>query len=293
MKKRLLITGANGQLGMDLVHLVDHSLYEVLACTKAELDITNDEEVNETFKSFNPDWVLHAAAYTNVEAAEGKEKELNWLVNAKGTENVAKAANKVDAKMIYISTDYVFDGTKETEYETDDIVNPLNEYGKAKQAGEKFVQNILGDKGYIIRTSWVFGINGNNFVYTMLSLAKEKKQLNIIADQFGRPTFSLDLAKFILFLTEKEGNDGGIYHFSNKGSCSWYEFSKEILKNNQVVINPVSTDSFNQKAMRPKNSILQLSKSEDLGFSIPTWTESLNEFKILLLNDYINNYKKG
>lgn len=279
MKKRILITGANGQLGMDLVHLVDRSLYEVLACNKSELDITNEKKINELFKHFNPDWVLHAAAYTNVEAAEDEGKELNWLVNAKGTEYIAKAAHEVNAKMIYISTDYVFDGTKETEYETTDVVNPLNEYGKAKYAGEQVVQTILGNKGYIIRTSWVFGIHGNNFVYTMLNLAKTRNELNVVADQFGKPTFSYNLAEFMLFLVDKEVVEGGIYHFSNQEKCSWYEFAENILQNESIKVNACSSDDFVQKASRPKNSILSLRKVESLGYTITDWKINVQKLK--------------
>lgn len=279
MKKTILITGANGQLGTDLVHLVDSSSYEVVAFTKQGLDITDYSIVEETIQRIKPDWILHAAAYTNVEAAEDEGKEMNWLVNATGTENVAKAAKQAGAKMIYVSTDYVFDGTKSTEYEVTDQVNPLNEYGKAKLAGEQAVQRILGNDGYIVRTSWVFGVHGNNFVYTMLKLAETRSELNVVADQFGRPTFSEDLAQFMLYLVRNPKVSGGIYHFSNDESCSWHEFAREILADTTTIVNPCSSDAFPQKAQRPQNSILSLLSVSEMDYVIPNWKNSLSRFK--------------
>jgi len=279
MKKTILITGANGQLGTDLVHLVDSSSYEVVAFTKQGLDITDYSVVDETIQRIKPDWILHAAAYTNVEAAEDEGKEMNWLVNATGTENVAKAAKQAGAKMIYVSTDYVFDGTKTTEYEVTDQVNPLNEYGKAKLAGEQAVQNILSKDGYVIRTSWVFGVHGNNFVYTMMKLAETRSELNVVADQFGRPTFSEDLAQFMLYLVGDSKIPGGVYHFSNDESCSWYEFATEILADSTTTVNPCNSDEFPQKAERPVKSILSLSSLKDTDFTVETWNDALNRFK--------------
>lgn len=282
MKKTILITGANGQLGTDLVHLIDSSLYEVVAFTKQGLDITDYLSVEEKIQRIQPDWILHAAAYTNVEAAEDEGKEMNWLVNATGTENVAKAAKQTGSKMIYVSTDYVFDGTKSTEYDVTDQVNPLNEYGKSKLAGEQAVQNILGEDGYVVRTSWVFGIHGNNFVYTMMKLAQTRSELDVVADQFGRPTFSQDLARFMLHLIKKSNLSGGIYHFSNEGSCSWYEFANEILADTTTTVNPCDSSAFPQKAERPAKSILSLSSSKDTGFIGATWRDALNRFKSVL-----------
>lgn len=279
MKKTILITGANGQLGTDLVHLVDSSSYEVIAFTKQDLDITDYPVVEQTIQRIKPDWILHAAAYTNVEAAEDDGKEMNWIVNATGTENIAKAAEKTGAKMAYVSTDYVFDGTKTTEYEVTDQVNPLNEYGKAKLAGEQAVQNILSKDGYVIRTSWVFGVHGNNFVYTMMKLAKTRSELNVVADQFGRPTFSEDLAQFMLYLVGDSKIPGGVYHFSNDESCSWYEFATEILADTATTVNPCKSDAFPQKAERPQNSILSLRSISGLNYRVPTWKNALTRFK--------------
>lgn len=276
--KKVIITGANGQLGKDLVESIDASVFEVSAFTKSELDITNERAVQTIVNSIQPDWILHAAAYTNVEAAEDEGKEQNWLVNATGTEVIAKAAKTVKAKMIYVSTDYVFDGTKETPYETTDAVNPLNEYGKAKLAGEKAVQEVLGEDGFVIRTSWVFGIHGHNFVYTMLKLSETRNELKVVSDQLGRPTFSEDLARFMWFIVNQNVR-GGIYHFSNDDVCSWNTFAKEILKEKQTVIHECTSDEFPQKALRPKHSILDLTSAQKIDYDIPTWSNALERFK--------------
>ena len=281
MKKTILITGANGQLGTDLVDLIDSSLYEVAAFTKQGLDITDYEAVEKTVHRIKPDWILHAAAYTNVEAAEDEGKEMNWLVNATGTENVATAAQQVGAKMVYISTDYVFDGVKNTEYEVDDQVNPLNEYGKAKLAGERAVQKFLKEDGYIIRTSWVFSKTGKNFVNTMRKLSKEKEVLTIVSDQYGRPTSTRDLTAFI-FAVIDQVPESGIYHFSNDGVCNWYEFAVEILKDASFEgkVMECNSNDFVQKAKRPQNSILSLKKTkENVRYEILNW-------KIALKRDY-------
>lgn len=277
MKKTILITGANGQLGTDLVDLIDSSLYEVAAFTKQDLDITDYQAVEETVHRIKPDWILHAAAYTNVEAAEDEGKEMNWLVNASGTENVAKAAQQVGSKMVYISTDYVFDGLKKTEYEVDDQVNPLNEYGKAKLAGEKAVQKFLKQDGYIIRTSWVFSKTGKNFVNTMRKLSKEKEVLTIVSDQYGRPTSTKDLTAFIFAILDQIP-ESGVYHFSNDGVCNWYEFAVQILKSTSFEGKIVECNSkdFVQKAKRPKNSILSLKKTKkNVHYEIPDWEIAL------------------
>lgn len=281
MKKTILITGANGQLGSDLVDLIDSSLYEVAAFTKQDLDITDYQAVEETVRRIKPDWILHAAAYTNVEAAEDEGKEMNWLVNATGTKNVAKAAQQIGSKMVYISTDYVFDGVKKTEYEVDDQVNPLNEYGKAKLAGESAVLKLLKEDGYVIRTSWVFSKIGKNFVNTMRKLSKEKEVLTIVSDQYGRPTSTKDLTAFIFAIIDQVP-ESGVYHFSNDGVCNWYEFAVEILKDvsfeGRVI--ECSSNDFVQKAKRPQNSILSLKKTkENISYEIPNW-------KVALERDY-------
>ena len=178
--------------------------------------------------------------------------------------------------MVYISTDYVFDGTNEGEYEVDAPTNPRNEYGKAKLAGENAIQEILTDY-YIIRTSWVFGKYGKNFVYTMLRLAKDHDKLTVVNDQFGRPTWTRTLAEFMTYLVDHD-QPFGIYQLSNENSCSWYEFATEILKNEDVEVAPVDSLAYPAKAYRPRHSVMSLKKAEDTGFEIVDWKVALGEF---------------
>lgn len=273
---KYLITGANGQLGKELQHLLTEKNLEFVAFGSSELDITDSERVREVLAQENPDFVFDAAAYTAVDAAEDEGKELNWAVNAKGTENLAQASKLSNATFVYISTDYVFDGTNENHYREDDLTNPMNEYGKAKLAGEKAV-TMSGVDYYIIRTSWVFGAYGNNFVFTMQKLAQNLDKLNVVNDQHGRPTWTKTLAEFMLFLSESRPEQG-IYHLSNDNEATWYEFAKEILKESDIEIFPVASDQFPQKAYRPKHSVMSLDKVKKTGFEIPTWQQALAEF---------------
>ena len=274
----ILVTGAKGQLGMELCHLLDEQEIEYVGTAMADLDITNAEQVTHFVQTLQPTIIFHCAAYTAVDLAEDEGKALNQAVNIDGTKNIALAAKEVGATLVYISTDYVFDGLlNEGEYTVDAATNPQNEYGKAKLAGEQVIQELLTDY-YIIRTSWVFGQYGSNFVYTMQKLAENRKTLTIVSDQIGRPTWTRTLAEFMQFIVEKEA-PYGVYHLSNEGSCSWYEFAKEILKENtDVEVLPVTSEEFPQKATRPKRSIMDLSKSEELGFEIISWEEALSSF---------------
>ena len=214
------MTLSKGQLGTELCHLLDERGINYDAFDSKELDITNEELVNQKVKDIKPRVIYHCAAYTAVDLAEDEGKETNWAVNVDGTRYVAQAAQAVNATLVYISTDYVFDGTKETEYQVGDETNPKNEYGKAKLAGEQAVQEIM-DQYYIIRTSWVFGEYGKNFVYTMLRLAKDHDQLTVVSDQVGRPTWTKTLAEFMTYLVNNDA-EYGIYQLSNEGSCSWH-----------------------------------------------------------------------
>ena len=274
----ILVTGAKGQLGMELCHLLDEQGIEYVGTAMADLDITNAEQVAHFVKTLQPSIIFHCAAYTAVDLAEDEGKALNQAVNIDGTKNIALAAKEVGATLVYISTDYVFDGMlDEGEYTIDAPTNPQNEYGKAKLAGEQVIQELL-TQYYIIRTSWVFGQYGANFVYTMQKLAENRKTLTIVSDQIGRPTWTRTLAEFMQFIVEKEA-PYGVYHLSNEGSCSWYEFAKEILKENtDIEVLPVTSEEFPQKATRPKRSIMDLSKSEELGFEIISWEEALCQF---------------
>lgn len=272
----VLITGGNGQLGSELRKLLDEKKTNYISTDSKELDITDGNAVKSFIESLKPDVIYHCAAYTAVDKAEGEGKETNYLVNVEGTKNVARTAEQVGAILVYISTDYVFDGSKQAEYTIDDETNPKNEYGYAKLQGEKIVRELVTNY-YIVRTSWVFGEFGGNFVYTMNRLAETHDKLTVVSDQFGRPTWTRTLAEFIAFIVE-ENVEYGTYHLSNEGSCSWYEFANEILKNKKVEVSPVTSEEYPQKAYRPKHSIMDLSKSKAIGFVIPTWQEALKEF---------------
>lgn len=273
---KALVTGAKGQLGTELTKLLEERGTDYIGIDYQDLDIIDAEAVMDYFSEAQPTVVYHCAAYTAVDKAEDEGKQANWNVNVDGTKNVARAAKAINASLVYISTDYVFDGTNTNEYQVDDETNPQNEYGRAKLAGEKAVQEEMSNY-YIVRTSWVFGEYGHNFVYTMKRLAETHPKLTVVNDQFGRPTWTRTLAEFITHLLEKEA-DFGTYHLSNDDSCSWYEFAKEILKDEDIEIAPVDSTQFPQKATRPKHSIMDLSKAKGTGFEIVTWQEALREF---------------
>lgn len=272
----ILITGATGQLGSELRNLLDERNVAYDAFDSHGLDITDEETVMSKVEELQPKVIYHCAAYTAVDNAEDQFKAANWQVNETGTQNVAQAAKKVGATLVYVSTDYVFDGTNPGEYKEDDPTNPKNEYGKAKLAGEEIVKQTL-DNYYIVRTSWVFGKYGRNFVYTMLRLAKDHDRLTVVNDQFGRPTWTRTLAEFITHLVDTKSLYG-TYQLSNDDSCSWYEFAKEILVDKDVEIGPVTSEEYPQKAYRPRHSIMSLEKAKATGYEIPTWQEALKAF---------------
>ena len=247
---RVLVTGANGQLGYDVIKRLDENNIEYLATDKDELDITNEAQTNNVITKYNPDVVVHCAAYTAVDKAED-ERELCYKTNVLGTRYVAAACKKINAKMVYISTDYVFDGEGDQPFEVTDQPNPLNYYGTTKYEGELEVQKLL-DKYFIVRISWVFGINGNNFVKTMVRLAKERDEISVVADQIGSPTYTYDLAGLIVDMIQTD--KFGIYHVTNEGFCSWYEFACEIFKQAgiNVIINPIRTEDYPTRAKRPR-----------------------------------------
>lgn len=276
----ILITGANGQLGTELRYLLDERGVEYVAADVAEMDITDCEKVKTFFEEVKPSIIYHCAAYTAVDAAEDEGKELNYAINVTGTENVAKAAAAHGATMVYISTDYVFEGQKPVglELEVDEPANPQTEYGRTKRLGEEAVEKYAGDF-YTIRTAWVFGNYGKNFVFTMQNLAETRDELGVVSDQFGRPTWTRTLAEFMTHLVETK-QAFGYYHLSNDSEkgISWYDFAVEILKDKAVKVNPVSSDQFPAKAKRPLNSTMSLAKAKATGFAIPTWQEALEAF---------------
>ncbi|MBQ7759599.1 MAG: dTDP-4-dehydrorhamnose reductase [Acidaminococcaceae bacterium] len=274
---KILVTGVGGQLGYDVIKELEKRNIEYVGADKAEFNITDLVATHKFITNYMPDAVIHCGAYTAVDKAED-EPELCHLVNAVGTENIAKICKEIDAKMAYISTDYVFDGTKEGFYEVDDTPNPINVYGKTKLAGERAVQKIL-DKYFIVRISWVFGENGNNFVKTMLRLGKERSELNVVADQIGSPTYTADLAPLLVDMIQTDKY--GIYHATNEGECSWAEFAEEIFKvaGMDVKVNHITTEEYQTKAMRPMNSRLEKAKLKISGFAkLPSWKYSLKNF---------------
>ena len=273
---KFLITGANGQLGQELQKLLRERQLDFVAFDSKKLDITNRENVLSVFEQEKPDVVLHAAAYTKVDLAEDDGRALNWQVNVDGTKNVADATKLIGAKLVAVSTDYVFEGTSNDEYHETDAVNPQNAYGRAKLAGELAVIE-SGVAAYIVRTSWVFGEFGNNFVFTMQRLAATHPKLTVVNDQLGRPTWTRTLAEFMVHLVDVKANYG-IYHLSNEGTTTWFDFAREILKDTTVEVAPVTSAEFPQKAYRPRHSVMSLEKAKATGFEIINWREALREF---------------
>lgn len=274
---RVMVTGTNGQLGQELVHQLRSLSVELYSYTKAELDITNQGVVNEVVKKIRPNVIINAAAYTKVDLAESNE-ELAFAVNAWGQRNLSVAAESLDTKICYISTDYVFDGNGKEPYKEYDNTCPLGVYGKSKHAGEELTKS-LSSKYFIVRTAWVYGEHGNNFVHTMLRLAQERDKLGVVNDQFGSPTYTVDLAEFIIELIQTEKY--GIYHATNSGSCSWYEFAKAIFEEARINIelNPLSTKEFPTQAKRPAFSVLENFSMKINGFKpMRSWCEALREF---------------
>lgn len=274
---KILVTGYNGQLGYDVVKELNSRSVECRGVDREDFDITDRDETVGYICDYAPDAVIHCAAYTAVDRAEDDEENCR-KVNADGTENIAVACEKLRAKMLYVSTDYVYGGDGEAPFETDSPTNPKNVYGVTKLEGEKAVMKYI-DKFFIVRTSWVFGINGNNFVKTMLRLGDEKESLNVVCDQVGSPTYTPDLARLIcdLIVTEKYG----IYHGTNENFCSWAEFAAEIMKlgGKKTVINPVPSSEYPTKAERPHNSRLSKKCLDEAGIKrLPTWQDALKRF---------------
>lgn len=273
---KVLITGGNGQLAKDLHKILTFD-HEVFSLGSAEFDVTTMEQVREIVYQVNPDVIIHSAAYTAVDLAESEEEKA-YLVNSFGTRNVAIVSEEIKAKLCYISTDYVFDGNADSPYKEYDNTNPLGVYGKSKRAGEQLVQS-LSTKYFIVRTSWVYGLHGNNFVKTMLKLAGERDRLKVVHDQIGSPTYTVDLSKFLgsLIQTEKYG----IYHATNTGACSWYEFATAIFEESGVSIQvePCATEEFPRPAPRPKYSVLDHLAIRANGFEdLRHWRDALHDF---------------
>jgi dTDP-4-dehydrorhamnose reductase len=271
---KFVVTGVKGQLGYDLVKQLSGNNHEVFGTDRNLLDITDEAAVYAFIEEVKPDAILHCAAYTNVDAAE-ENKEAAYAVNALGPKYLAQAASKVGAKMVLVSTDYVFNGNATEPYEVDHPSEPLGVYGETKLAGEEFVKQHL-DQYFIVRTAWVYGINGNNFVKTMLRLGKERDEVGVVHDQVGSPTYTVDLAAFMIELVQSDKY--GVYHATNEGVCSWYDFAVEIFKQAgmDVKVNPLTSEQFPRPAARPKYSVLSKKKIVEQGFTpLRDWKEAL------------------
>lgn len=275
---RVVVTGAHGQLGFDLISILkNNNQYEVYGFGRQELDITNPKQVKEIIEKIDPDIIIHTAAYTNVDMAE-KEQELAFKINVTGTQNIVLAASKQKAKLIYMSTDYVFNGNALYPYSESDSPDPIGVYGKTKLAGEEFVRT-HHDKFFIVRTSWIYGEHGHNFVKSMLRLALENKSISVVNDQVGSPTYTEDLSDSLIEIMESEKY--GIYHISNSGSCTWYEFACAIFEEANLPVNlkQCKTIDFPRLAHRPKYSVLSNTSIHKNGFSpIRHWREALHVF---------------
>ena len=274
---KVLVTGTKGQLGYDVVNELEKRGHTAVAVDIEEMDITDAVSVERVITEAEVEAVIHCAAYTAVDAAEDNV-EICRRVNAEGTKNIAKVCKKLDLKMIYISTDYVFDGEGERPWEPDDERHPLNVYGQTKYEGELAVEKYL-EKYFIVRIAWVFGVNGKNFIKTMLKLSETHEELNVVDDQVGSPTYTYDLA--VLLVDMVESDKYGRYHATNEGLCTWYEFAKEIFRQAgvEVKVNPVTSDMFPAKAKRPKNSRMSKEKLDINGFHrLPIWQNALERY---------------
>lgn len=273
----ILVTGVNGQLGFDVVRKGTEIGLEILGIGRADLDLTKEVDVQQFITNLKPTAIIHCAAYTAVDKAED-DQEKCWNVNVNGTQFLASAAKSVGAKFLYISTDYVFEGKGENPFLETNKPNPVGTYGLTKYEGEKRVRSIL-DEHFIVRISWVFGVNGNNFIKTMLKLSETRNELNVVGDQIGSPTYTYDLAELLLDMIQTDKY--GIYHASNEGYCSWAEFADEVFeqRNLNMKVNSISTEEYPTKALRPKNSRMSKERLQSNGFqSLPPWQDAVKRY---------------
>lgn len=276
---KILVTGANGQLGYDVLKVLAARGIAGIPADIADFDIADSTATEAFIGTCRPDAIIHCAAYTAVDKAED-DAERCRLINETGTENIARACKNIGAKLIYISTDYVFPGMGIAPYETDTPTDPLSIYGKTKLAGELAVKSLL-TRYFIVRTSWVFGKNGNNFVKTMLRLGKERKELKVVCDQIGSPTYTADLAPLLADMLLS--GEYGVYHATNEGFCSWAEFAAAIFRQAGMDANvcEVPTESYPTRAHRPANSRLSKTSLDKAGFKrLPTWEDALKRYLV-------------
>ena len=274
---KILVTGVGGQLGYDVMKVLKARHVDCLGADRREFDITDYKAAHKFITAYHPDAVIHCSAYTAVDKAEDDVENCR-KVNALGPENIAKICKELDAKMIYISTDYVFPGNGTRFYEVDDKPGAQNVYGLTKYEGEQAVRKLL-HKYFIVRISWVFGLNGNNFIKTMLRLGKERQELNVVADQIGSPTYTADLAPLLcdMVMTEKYGT----YQATNEGICSWADFTEEIFNQAHIAckVNHITTAEYPTKAKRPLNSRMSKEKLVENGFKkLPIWQDAVTRY---------------
>ena len=285
--KKILVTGANGQLGQCLQKISSQfEEFEFIFTDSETLGITNKEEVNDFFWQNAPDFCINAAAYTAVDLAE-TDVEKAFLVNADGTENLAEACAENNAQFIHVSTDYVFDGENNLAYTEEDFTNPLGVYGASKLAGDELALEV-NPCSVILRTSWVYSEFGKNFVKTMLNLFATKEEVSIVADQFGQPTNANDLAEAIMKIIKSEKITPGIFNFSNLGRISWFDFAEKIaeLSEAKIKLNAIETSQYPTPAKRPKNSVLDLDKiSKTYAIQLKPWEESIEDCVQILQNN--------
>lgn len=279
---KYLVTGVGGQLGFDVVHRLKELELEVVAPDLDEFDLTNTLQVEQVILREKPDVIIHCAAYTAVDKAED-EQELCYAVNVEGTQNIVRAAQQIHATVLYVSTDYVFDGQGTEPQPEDKPTNPIDYYGYTKELGERAVRDNI-TKYFIVRTSWVYGLNGQNFVKTMLRLAESRDEISVVADQVGAPTYTVDLARFIIDLVQTEHY--GTYHGVNEGYCSWAEFAKTIFARTGKTtrVKQISTAEYPTRAQRPMNSRLAKTNTDRVGLQrLPAWEDALNRYLDTLL----------
>ena len=274
---KILVTGITGQLGHDVMKELAARGHEAIGASRKEFSLTDFDAARAFLEQAKPDAIIHCAAYTAVDKAED-EKDQCMIVNGGATRNLATIARDLGAKFVYISTDYVFPGTGEQAYDVDAPKGPTNAYGLSKLAGEEAVQELL-EKYFIVRISWVFGVNGKNFIKTMLKLAETYNALTVVDDQIGSPTYTADLARLLVDMVESDKY--GVYHATNEGSCSWADFAKEIFRQagKDVTVTPVPSSAYPTKATRPKNSRMSKAALDAAGFCrLPTWQDALSRY---------------
>ncbi|MCM1045558.1 MAG: dTDP-4-dehydrorhamnose reductase [Candidatus Gastranaerophilales bacterium] len=274
---KVLVTGVGGQLGYDVVRELGGRGIETVGTSSRDMDITDARQVEKVIKEAACDAVIHCAAYTAVDAAQDDEENCR-KVNVDGPQNIANVCKSLDIKMLYVSTDYVFGGQGETPWEPEDPKEPQSVYGRTKYEGELAVQNTL-EKYFIVRVAWTYGINGKNFVKTMLKLAENHKRITVVNDQFGSPTYTRDLAILLADMIQTEKY--GVYHASNEGFCSWYEFACAIFEKAgiEMEVAPVTTAEYGAKAPRPQNSRLSKRRLTENGFDrLPPWEDALDRY---------------